>query len=172
MLRRSDQTNLAFPCGIFGASHDEVALLLAVNLLYSRNRHERGASTRWLKEGRLSAHGGGRGSKPHYGLLLNSHRRRWSYAITVLHKDKWPKLILNKEEETDQGKLGWEEGNASQESLGAGEVDHGIREEMSEPKEGTKNIGTKLGEKKTLAKKEIAASCWGKEKLQDPQTSA
>jgi hypothetical protein len=138
MLRRSDQTNLAFPCGIFGASHDEVALLLAVNLLYSRNRHERGASTRWLKEGRLSAHGGGRGAKPHYGLLLNSHRSRWSYAITVLHKDKWPKLILNKEEETDQGKLGWEEGNASQESLGAGEVDHGIREEMSEPKEGTK----------------------------------
>jgi hypothetical protein len=61
MLRRSDQTKLAFPCGIFGASHDEVALLLAVNLLYSRNRHERGASTRWLKEGRGSAHGGGRG---------------------------------------------------------------------------------------------------------------
>jgi hypothetical protein len=65
MLRRSDQTNLAFPCGIFGASHDEVALLLAVNLLYSRNRHERGASTRWLKEGRGSAHGGGRGGQNH-----------------------------------------------------------------------------------------------------------
>jgi hypothetical protein len=35
----------------------------------------------------------------------------------LLHKDKWPKLLLNKEEETDQ-KLGWKEGDASQESLG------------------------------------------------------
>jgi hypothetical protein len=70
----------------------------------------------------------------------------------LLHKDKWPKLLLNKEEEIDQ-KLGWKEGDASQESLGAGEVEHGIRAEMSEPKEGTKNTGTQLGEKKTLAKR-------------------